>query len=454
MNNVPGKIPPQAIDLEEAVLGSLILEEKTFQDISDIISPESFYVKNNKTIALAIWEMAAQNQNIDLLTISNKLKTMSKLDEVGGAYKLSQLCSSIGSTAHIEEHARIIQEKYLAREMIRISSVIQAKAYNDTTDVFELMANAVEAFSKLSGFNSNNIHHISEGFEKITAQIDKNINNPNHLSGIPSGLDEWDKFSSGFQPGELYIIAGESSNGKTALALKVVAFAALLKYKCAVYSREMSLQQLSARILSSQIEVSSKAIQYYKLNEMQIDRVQRGIKELEKAPIYIDEMTSSKYDYLERSIRIMVLHEGIQLVVIDYLQLITPNDSRKNKVDAIADISNSLKNLALQLKVPIILVSQLSRDKMNPEPTLSRLKGSGDIENAADVVWLLWQPARYGRLDFECKSKNYGAEGLVHNIIAKGRNIGITEFVTHFEGQYTRFKNYEATNQPINSNPY
>lgn len=437
-----GKIPPQAIDLEEAVIGAMILEQDCILRIIDIISPKSFYKSIHRVIADSIFEMINKNQNIDILTLSNFLKTKNQLNEIGGMYHLTSLTNKISTTVNIENYAKIIQEKYLAREVIRFSSQLNRSAYEDSTDVFDLIDNALLAFSKLTGFNKSNIRHISESIKSLQQLIDKNLNHNNQITGTATGLTEFDKFSNGLQNTDLVVIAGEPSNGKTALALEIVAYAAKNKTKCAIYSYEMSDRQLAARMIAGEAKVSGKTIQYYPLSEIQLEKVNRGIADIENTPIYIDEMESSRFDYLERSIRSMVINEGIELIVIDYLQLIQPNDSRKNKTDAIAEIANDIKRLARTLKIKIILLSQLSRDKLNPKPVLGRLKGSGDIENAADVVWFVWLPYKYDYQNFECKMQTYQADGLAHNIIAKGRNIGTTEFVTQFDGSITKFSDY------------
>lgn len=449
------KIPPQALDLEEAILGSMILENESFDRVCNIISPKSFYKHEHQLIASAIFEMHSNNKMVDLLTLSNQLKTSGKLEEVGGSYYISLLSGKITQTTNIEEYAKTVQEKYLAREIIRLTSEFSRKAYSDTTDVFALLTEALLAFSKLTGFNRSNIRHISETLKDLQAQIDFNLNNEFTITGIPTGFTEFDIHSGGLQKGDLIVIAGETSNGKTSLALNIVLNAAKRNYKCALYSCEMTDRQLAARMMAGEAGISGKAIQYYKLNEFQLDKISRGMASIEKLPIYIDEMESLRYDYLERSIRSMVLREGIELIVVDYLQLLQSTDGRKDNKDAMAEIANALKSLARTLKVPIILISQLTRDKLNPKPTLGRLKGSGDIENAADIAWLVWLPEKYGYKNFDCKMQNYQAEGLAHHIIAKGRNIGTTEFVSRFDGKITKFSNYAGAEMVSNDeNPY
>ena len=261
------------------------------------------------------------------------------------------------------------------------------------------------------------------------------------MTGTPTGFLYFDKFSNGFQKGDLVIIAGETSNGKTSLALNIASNAAATGEKVVIYSYEMSDRQLASRMLSSESTVSSKHIMYDRLDNNQINAVNNGIDTLSQQGIYIDELASSKFEYLEKSIRAMVVKENATLIIIDYLQLIKINSKGFNKVDQVAEIANGIKSLAKILDVPIILLSQLSRDRQNPKPSLSRLKGSGDIENAADIIWLLWQPFIYGMESFDCIGEIYPSEGNSHHIIAKGRNIGTTEFALGFTPELTMFTN-------------
>ena len=449
-----GKIPPQAIDFEEAILGAIMLESDSLSKISDLIKPESFYKPAHGLIFKELLKLSSTNKPIDLLSVTESLKKSGNLEAVGGAYAITMLTSRIASTSNIEYHAAIVQQKFIQREIIRISSEITKKAFEDTTDVFDLLGSIQEQFSALTGFERGSVRHISESLADLVKVIDRNQKNDGTLTGLPTGITAFDNFSNGLQNGDLIIISGETSNGKTSLALNIANHVAGVSKKVAIYSYEMADRQLAARLLSEKSGVNGKSIQYYKLSEPEMHAVHTGIGNLEKAPIYIDELSSSRFDYLERSIRSMVVREHIDLVVIDYLQLIKPTDSRKQKIDAIADIANDLKNLAKQLDIPIILISQLSRDKINPKPTLARLKGSGDIENAADIVWFVWQPQKYGYQDFECNFKTYESKGLAAHIIAKGRNIGTTEFVTRFAGPTTTFSNYFETTKEEIEYPY
>lgn len=436
-----GKILPQCLDIEEAILGQIMINQNSVDRITDIIKPKSFYKDTNRIIFESILYLRQKNEPIDLLTVTNNLKICDQLELVGGAFNLTRITSSVSLATNIEYHAAVLHEYYLYRELIKHASELLTKSFDTSEDVFDLIADSMHILSSLSGFDRAKVKHIKDVFPKIVKQIDRNITNTQEITGIATGIKTFDNFSNGLQNGDMIIIAGETSNGKTALALNIGQNAAELGEKVVVYSYEMSDRQLAARILATETLVSSKEILYSKLNKDKINNVLKGVEKLSNQNIYIDELVSSKYEYLEKSIRSMVTKEGATLIIVDYLQLIKMTVKGFNKVDAVAEIANNIKGLARVLNVPIILLSQLSRDRTNPIPTLSRLKGSGDIENAADIIWLLWQPSIYNRPDFDCMNGVYTSEKNSHHIIAKGRNIGTTEFVLGFNPELTKFTN-------------
>lgn len=441
-----GKIPPQATEIEEALLGSLMMNNNSYEKVEDIISAESFYKESNKEIYKAIQQLKKENNPIDILTVTEKLKKNDRLEAVGGSYAITMLTEKVVPIMKIENHAAIIKEKHMLRNLISLSSTIMSDAFSEG-DPFEIIKGVQDSLVGFSGFNRSNIKHITEILKDITGVIDFNIKNKGQLTGVPTGFNKFDSFSNGMQPGDLVIIAGETSNGKTALALNIALNASKFGKKIAIYSYEMSDRQLSARLLAGESGVGSKEILTTALSNAELERINVGMGSLGKYQIYIDDLPTSNYEYLERSIRSMVLKEKTDLVVIDYLQLIGHSNNNLSKMQQVADISNDLKKLAKTLNIPIILLSQLSRDRQNPKPTLSRLKGSGDIENAADVVWFVWRPELYNYPNFECDFNVFDSVGNSHHIIAKGRNIGITEFVLGFSKEITKFTNEIRQNE-------
>jgi len=309
-------------------------------------------------------------------------------------------------------------------------------------DPFEIIAKTQEYFARLSGIGKTTSHHISESLEKLYALIKRNYDGNFKLTGIPTGFMDFDRRSGGLQKSDLIIIAGETSQGKTSFALKIASHASLMNKKVAIFSYEMSDLQLSARLVSSISKVAGSSIQYQKLSSDDFQSVHEGIGELMKTNIFIDDVPVTDYEYLEKSIRATVIKYDIDLIIIDYLQLISIHNARDNKADRVAMIANGLKGLAKSLNIPIILVSQLSRGI--GEPNLGRLKGSGDIENAADVVLFVYRPEYYGEIkDIEINGKNYSPIGIAKITNAKGRNIGVFEFPAKFTASLTLFEEYE-----------
>jgi len=445
-----GKIPPQAIDIEEAVLGSILIDPYAFDKVSDKLTAETFYKDGHIRIWKALEALRAKNSPIDTLTLTMQLKSSSELEIVGGGYFITMLTSRVVSSYNIEFHASILKEKHIMRQIIRIGSDISRRAYDETEDCFELLAETQGYLTSLTGFNKGSVKHISRVLADIMKGIDYNMLNEKSITGIPTGFTFFDEFSRGLQKSDLIIIAAETSNGKTALALNITTHAASLNYKIAMYSYEMSDRQLVTRVLATTSEVNSKRIMYSKLSTDELNSVNAGIGSLAETNVWVDDLCSNSYSYLERSIRAMKIKEDIDLAVIDYLQLIQMTGVKGlSTADKTAMIANNLKGLAKNLDIPILLISQLSRDKQNPKPTLGRLKGSGDIENAADVIWLPWHPVMHGQSTFECRGITYPSYNNSQHFIAKGRNIGVTEFALGWEKEYTRFTNEIYDSVPV-----
>jgi replicative DNA helicase len=435
-------IPPQSLDAEKALLGLLILIPEGISDV--LITPEMFYNPLHQEIFKIMMDMYLKNELIDIITLSDKLTNQG----IDSDY-LNQL-TDIDTTANIEQLSEIIQTKYTSRELIRYGMEMTKKAYTD--DPMNIISELQQRLASLSGVKSSNTHHISESLRKLHEVIEKNYKGNFELTGLPTGFTLFDRLSSGLQKSDLIVIAGESSQGKTSLALNILSNVALFGHKAAIYSYEMNEIQLTARLVSSISEVSSSNIQYKKLEDNDFMSVEKAINELIDKNIFIDDVPTTSFEYLEKSIRAMVLKQEIELVVIDYLQLIQTKGN--NKAEGTANIANGLKGLAKTLNIPIILLSQLARDRANPKPTMGRLKNSGDIENAADIVWLIFRPEYYGIGEIECAGRTYSPEGLAHMMIVKGRNIGTFEFVTRFKKELTKFEDYHEEPKEAHYVPY
>ena len=428
------KILPQNIEAEKAYLGLLIINPE--QIINCQLSGCEFSNKNHEAIFDIIKELHYKSQSVDPFSIEEIMKKR-QID----TNLLDTLISRSTTLAESESLEGIIKEKHLLREIIKHGSELMNNGYSEE-DPFEIIAKTQEYFARLSGIGKTTSHHISESLEKLYALIKRNYDGNFKLTGIPTGFMDFDRRSGGLQKSDLIIIAGETSQGKTSFALKIASHASLMNKKVAIFSYEMSDLQLSARLVSSISKVAGSSIQYQKLSSDDFQSVHEGIGELMKTNIFIDDVPVTDYEYLEKSIRATVIKYDIDLIIIDYLQLISIHNARDSKADRVAMIANGLKGLAKSLNIPIILVSQLSRGI--GEPNLGRLKGSGDIENAADVVLFVYRPEYYGEIkDIEINGKNYSPIGIAKITNAKGRNIGVFEFPAKFTASLTLFEEYE-----------
>ena len=456
LNAAFGKVPPQAIEVEEAVLGALMLERDAYTNIADIIDTQSFYKQEHQKIFEAIKYLSSNNKPIDLMMVTQELKNRSILDEVGGPVTITKLTSRVATAAHIEFHSRIIAQKFMQREMIRISTEIQTKAYDDTIDVDDLISEAENKLAAIQETGQSKESNISEGVRGLEERIAWNQKNTG-LSGIGTGIFKFDLFSGGLQKTDLLIIAGESSQGKTSLALSMLKNA-VMKYsaRAAVYSLEMDKVQLVARLIAQETGISAKRILNQKLSKEEMIHVSETAKIMNNLPVFFDESSTSTIDQICTSIRRLKMKYGINMAIVDYLQLV--GSGLKNKTDEaqIAEITRRLKNVAKDLGISVIALSQLSRTTNgNHRPTKSRLRGSGQIEEAADIVMLIWRPETYEIDQFPEPHKGISTTGLAECLIEKGRNIGTGSFLLKFNPETTGFYDYDPRyeSQPDYFNP-
>ncbi len=426
---VYGKIPPQARDLEEAVLGAVMLEKSAFDTIVEILKPECFYVDAHQEIFRAFQNLAQKSMPIDMLTVVEELKFNEKLDEVGGPYYITRLTNAVVSTANIEAHARIILQKFIQRELIRISGEIIGDAYEDSTDVFDLLDDSeTKMFNIPNNYLKKNYEDIGNALAKAINRIDELRNKKEDISGVPSGFPSIDRVTYGWQPTDLIILAARPSVGKTALALNLARNAALNKLKktpVGIFSLEMSSSQLVQRLLSAQSEIPLEKIARGKLEEYEYQQLHtKGIKQLEDAPIFIDDTAALNIFEFRAKARRLVNKHNVGLIIIDYLQLMSGvGNGGANREQEISNISRNLKALAKELSIPIIALSQLSRAvetrKESKMPQLSDLRESGAIEQDADMVMFIYRPEYYETLANE---NGESTKGETHIKIAKHRN--------------------------------
>ncbi|MEP7230634.1 MAG: replicative DNA helicase [Ginsengibacter sp.] len=426
-----GKVPPQAKDLEEAVLGAIMLEKNAFDVIIEILKPECFYVESHQRIFRAMQGLQQKNSPIDLLTVVEELKFREEIDLIGGAYYVTKLTNSVVSSANIETHARIVLQKFIQRELIRISGEIIGDAYEDSTDVFDLLD---EAETKLFEITNN---HLRKDYASIDTVLVKTIQRiedlrtrQDEITGVPTGFSTIDHITYGWQPSDLIVLAARPSVGKTAFALNLARNAALHPTKPTVvgfFSLEMSAGQLVQRILSAESEIWLEKIARGRLEEHEMKQLyKKGIERLASAPIHIDDSAALNIFELRAKCRRLKNKHNVGLIIIDYLQLMSGagENRNSNREQEISRISRDLKGLAKELNIPIIALSQLSREvekrkEGNKMPQLSDLRESGAIEQDADMVMFLYRPEYYDITSNELGESN---KGETHVRIAKHRN--------------------------------
>ncbi len=451
-----GKIPPQATDLEQVVLGAMMIDKKGVDEVIDILAPEAFYKEAHQYIFTAIYTLFENSEPVDLLTVSAQLKKDAKLDLIGGDFYLIQLTQKVSSSAHIEFHARIILQKYIQRSLIKISGEIIEDAYDETKDVFSLLD---DAESKLYEVTQGNIKRSSETAQSLVIQAKKKIeeiSNKEGLSGIPTGFDKLDKLTSGWQPSDLVIVAARPGMGKTALTLSMARNIAVdQNIPVAFFSLEMASVQLITRLISSETGLSSEKLRTGKLEKHEWEQLNVKVKGLEKAPLFIDDTPSLSIFDLRAKARRLSSQHGIKLIMIDYLQLMTAGSAVKgggNREQEISTISRNLKALAKELNVPVIALSQLSRAVEtrggSKRPLLSDLRESGAIEQDADIVSFIYRPEYYKIDEWDDEERSPTA-GQAEFIVAKHRNGGLDNIRLKFIGHLGKFDNLEEFDSPF-----
>ncbi len=450
INLEKGKLPPQAPELEEAVLGALMIDKKGVDEVIDILQPDAFYKEAHRHIFEAIFQLFTDSQPVDLLTVSAQLKKNGKLEAAGGDFYLIQLTQKISSSAHIEFHSRIILQKYIQRSLIRISAEIIDASYDDATDVFDLLD---QAESRLYEVTQGNIKRNSETAQNLVIQAKKRIEeiaSREGLSGVATGFEKLDKVTSGWQPSDLIIIAARPGMGKTAFVLSMARNMAIdFHQPVAIFSLEMSSVQLITRLISSETGLSSEKLRTGKLEKHEWEQLSIKVKNLEKAPLYIDDTPSLSIFDLRAKSRRLASQYGIKLIIVDYLQLMTAGGSSKgggNREQEISTISRNLKALAKELNVPVIALSQLSRAVetrgASKRPLLSDLRESGAIEQDADIVSFIYRPEYYKIEEWD-DDDHTPTEGQAEFIIAKHRNGSLENIRLKFIGSLGKFDNLE-----------
>lgn len=444
-----GKVPPQAIDMEEAVLGAIMLEKEAVIVILDILKPEYFYKDANRKVFKAIFDLVAKESPVDVFTVTEELHATGELESIGGQVYLAMLTSKVVSAVNVEYHARIVAQKYIQRELIRVSSEILGKAFDDTIDVTDLL-----------DFSENELFMISEGnikrevapinmvIKEAIKEIEIAGERPDLLVGIPSGFTKLDRLTSGWKKSELIIIAARPSMGKTAFALSMARNMAIDHGKSvAIFSCEMSSIQLVNRLMVAETDIEMQKLINGNMNEAEWKQLDAGIKDLLQAPIFIDDTPSISTFELRAKCRRLASQKKLDVIIIDYLQLMSGPENAGSREQEVSTISRMLKSIAKELNVPIIALSQLNRSVEirggMKRPVLSDLRESGAIEQDADMVVFIHRPEKFGLGEFE---DGASTQGIAEIILAKNRNGPVDDVRLRFldsKAQFVELIDYE-----------
>ena len=428
--NIYGKVPPQARELEEAVLGAILLEKDKLADVMEILpKAECFYVESHQRIYNAIIALQNKNTEIDSLTVMEHLRVTNQLEIIGGPYTLANLTQNVVSSAHVLAHARIVMQKYIQRELIRIGGEIINDSFEEKSDVFDLLDKAEQDLFEIgNSYLKKDSESIKDILVKTMEEIEEARKNKDDVTGVPSGFAKLDEITGGWQKTDLIILAARPAVGKTAFALNLAVNAALSKDKpfgVAVFSLEMGSTQLVKRLLSMVTEVRLESISRGNLDDKELLQMQDRMDRLAKAPIFLDDQAGLNIFELRAKCRRLKAKHDIGLIIIDYLQLMHGTDKAGNREQEISKISRELKGLAKELQVPVIALSQLSRavetrsGDRGKIPQLSDLRESGAIEQDADMVIFIYRPEYHGIANDE---NGETVEGETHINIAKHRN--------------------------------
>ncbi|MFM2208121.1 MAG: replicative helicase [Bacteroidota bacterium] len=451
-----GKLPPQALDLEEAVLGALMLEKDALTSVIDILRPEAFYKDAHQMIFRSIRRLFEQSQPVDILTVTNDLRKAGELEIVGGPYYITQLTNRVASAANIEFHSRIILQKHIQRELIRISSETIRDAYEESSDVFSLLDRAEKnLFDIAQGNIRRNFQDMRDMVSTVTKQVEAARLHGSGVTGVESGFTALDRVTSGWQKSDLVILAARPGMGKTAFVLSLARNATIdFSKPIALFSLEMSSDQLVKRMVASETGISSEKLRKGTLDDVEWQKLVSQTGKLSQAPLYIDDTPAlSVFEFRSRCRRLKAMHD-IQMVIVDYLQLMRADlDNRSgNREQEISTISRSLKAVAKELNVPIIALSQLSRQVETrggtKRPQLSDLRESGAIEQDADMVLFIYRPEYYG---MEYDEDNNPTRGVAEVIIAKHRNGALDTVKLKFIDHLAKFTNLDFSETPLES---
>lgn len=433
------KLPPQSLEAEQAVLGALLVNPIAITRVIEFLKPDSFYKQSHKIIYSVILYLYNNNEPIDVVTVSEQLRNIEKLDFAGGRSYVNDLALSVITTANIEYYAKIISEKHIRRELIRANSEIATRAFdqNDINDLLDFAEN--EIFAIAQGKASNDLVPVKDIVMSSYSQIEQRYNNRDEIIGVPTGFYDLDNMTAGLQPSDLIILAARPSMGKTAFCLNIAQEVGIRKkMPVAIFSLEMSKEQLVQRMLCSEAEIDSNRLRTGHMQTEDWARLANAMGLLGDAPIFIDDTAGATVLDVRAKCRRLSMEQGqLGLVIIDYLQLMEGSDNKGDRVQVISGISRGLKSLAREIKAPVVALSQLSRaveQRQSKKPMLSDLRESGSIEQDADIVMFIYRDEYYD-------PENTDKKGKAEIIVAKQRNGPTGSVELLFQSNITKFKN-------------
>ena len=441
------KIQPQDKEIEDAVLGALMLERDAYAIVCDLLRPESFYDPGNQKIYAAINKLGVMQQPIDMLTVTQQLRADGALDDVGGPVRISELTSNVASAAHIEYHARIVAQKFLARRLISFCSEIEKKSFDESYDIDDLLQEAEGKLFEISQGNlKKDFTQIDPVINSAMEQIEAAGKRESGLSGLQTGFHNLDKLTSGWQNSDLIIIAARPAMGKTAFVLSMAKNMAVdYNTPVAIFSLEMSNLQLVNRLISNVCEIEGEKIKSGRLSRQEWEQLNSHVRSLFSAPLYVDDSPSLSILELRTKARRLVKEHGVKIIIIDYLQLMNATGMKfGSREQEVSMISRSLKQLAKELNIPVIALSQLSRkveerNDGNKRPQLSDLRESGAIEQDADIVCFIHRPEYYTRSTTDAENRDI--RGMAEFIVAKHRSGSVDDIEMTFVARFARFQN-------------
>lgn len=431
-------IMPQSPEAEKIVIATLLSSEQDFTESRERLTPDTFYVTKHRDIYEAMLRVADAGEHVDILTVLNECQK-SKSDVT--PYELAELARNY--TPFLNDHINILIEKRKRRKFFEIGALLQSNAFSEANEVNQVLSEVRERLDEVATSSTDNVCTIKDAVEAMYANISRNMSGGGELTGNPTGFSQLDKRSGGLQTSDLVIIAADSSQGKTSLAVK---FAINCGCPVAFYSMEMKKEQVAARMVSIETGIPSNEILYSKLASGQLKMIDRGVAKVVERPVYFDDRSTSNIDTILSSIRMMKLKYDIKGAFVDYLQILNVNMKSSNKEQQMGDVARRLKNIAKELDIWVVALSQLSRDNQNPVPTLSRLRDSGQIAEAADMVILIYRPEVYGK-KYPDNFSDKETKGTAMLDVAKGRNVGLMKFIVGFEPENTNF--YELDRVPV-----